>query len=98
MSRDVPSELRVEFEEAGVDVVARICGRPLTVQYGTVGVPEWAADPIKRQHALSWLQEQRKAQRRRDAWQFWLTVAGLVVAVIAAGAAILAAWEGWPKA
>ncbi len=82
---DIPDELRVQFEQLGSEVVAQIVGRPLTHAAGqTVGVPQWAADPGERQHALLWLREQRSRGERRQDISEAVEVAILVLVAVEA--------------
>lgn len=82
---DIPTNLRVQFEQLGESVVAHIVGRPYTHAWGqTAGVPEWAATEPPRQLALSWLREQHSRQERRQDISEAVEIAILVLVAIEA--------------
>jgi hypothetical protein len=81
---DIPEGLRVQFEQLGAAVVTQIVGMPLTHSPQTTGVPQWAADPGDRGHALVWLREERSRGERRQDISEAVEVAILVLVAIEA--------------
>lgn len=71
---DIPLELRLQFEQMGVELVSLIMSRHLEIQGNEYGLPGTMIMPMPlikerkdRDHAMEWLKEQRSIdERRRD--------------------------------
>ena len=102
---NIPEALRLTFENMGVEVVSQIMARHLEIQGNRYKWPMTFELPgqtiveerLDREHAISWLTEQRSREERRreitERVEFWILILVAVEALPILLGAAAKCWE-----